>query len=300
MSTHAKPALTETLDDLVCYGRDKVDVSKPDQIVDAIKDVRPDVVINAAAYTNVEKAEDEPDLAHAINAKALGVMAEQCKKQDVVLVHYSTDYVFDGLAKEPYRETDVTNPLSAYGRSKLEGERYLSQVGGHWVCFRTGWVYAQRGSNFCKTMLRLAKERDHLNVVDDQQGAPTSASWLAELGLAVAGVAVQAKYKKLGKLAPTFLPDYPSEIPSGEIFHASCAGQTTWFDYASQVLQWAHEKGVLQSMPDVRRAKTEDMNFKAARPAYSVLSNAKLQEVFRLNPPPWEKGVRNLVLNLDE
>lgn len=300
LSTHAKPALTETLDDLVSYGRDKVDLKNHDQVVNAIKDVRPDVIINAAAYTNVEKAEDQPELAKAINSESIGVMAEQAKKQDAVLVHYSTDYVFDGSSSTPYREIDPANPLSVYGRSKLEGEQYLSQVGGHWVCFRTGWVYAQRGDNFCKTMIRLAKERDSLTVVDDQMGTPTSASWLAELGLAVAGIAVQVKYRKLGKLAPTFLPDHPSEIPSGELFHASSCGETTWFDYASQALEWAHEKGLINTIPEMKRARTSDMNFKATRPAYSVLDNSKLKDAFRINAPPWEKGVRNLVLNLED
>ncbi|MDX1670392.1 MAG: dTDP-4-dehydrorhamnose reductase, partial [Limnobacter sp.] len=298
LATHAKPALSETVDDIVCYGREKVDLTQPDQIVNAIKDVRPDVLINAAAYTQVEKAEDEQDLAMAINAKAVGVMAEQAKKQDVVLVHYSTDYVFDGTKNSPYVETDATNPLSSYGKSKLEGEQYLQQVGGHWVCFRTGWVYAQKGGNFCRTMIKLAKERDSLNIVDDQRGAPTPAAWLAELGLAVAGVAVQKKYKKLGKLAPTFLPDFPKDIPSGEIFHASAAGETTWFDYAEFALELACKKGVIEKVPQLNRTKTETMNFKAQRPAYSVLNTSKLVDTFRLNPPDWTRGVQNLVLNL--
>lgn len=300
LGVHAKPALGETLDDLVCYGRDKVDLTKPDQIMTALKEVRPDVVINAMAYTNVEKAEDEPELAMQINAQAVGVMAEQAKKQDAVLVHYSTDYVFDGKKDSPYVEADTVNPLSSYGRSKLEGERYLEQIGGHWVCFRTGWVFAQRGGNFCKTMIRLGKTRDELNVVDDQRGAPTPAAWLAELGLTVAGVAVQAKYRKQGKLAPSFLPDFPSEIPSGEIFHASAAGETTWYDYACQALEWARDKGLIERVPAMNRAKTESMGFKAARPAYSVLNTAKLVDTFKVNPPEWEKGVRNLIRAMEE
>ncbi|NJM32713.1 MAG: sugar nucleotide-binding protein [Limnobacter sp.] len=154
LSQHAKPALGETLNELVCWGKDKVDFTKPDQIVSALKDVRPDVVINAAAYTQVEKAEDEPDIAHQINAKSVGVLAEQAKKQDVVLVHYSTDYVFDGTLGRPYVETDPLAPVNAYGQSKAEGENYLLQIGGNWVCFRTGWVYAQRGHNFAKPCLK--------------------------------------------------------------------------------------------------------------------------------------------------
>lgn len=294
---HAKPALLETMDALVAYGRDKVDLSQPDSIVNALKDVRPDVVINAAAYTNVEKAETETELAHAINAKAVGVLAEQCKKQGVALVHYSTDYVFDGNATQPYVETDTTNPLSVYGKSKLQGEQYLQEVGGNWVVFRTGWVYGQRGNNFCKTMIKLAQERDTLNVVDDQTGAPTPANWLAELGLSVAGVVAMHRYKSTGKLAPTFLPDFPSEIPCGEIFHASAAGVTTWFDYARLAVDLAHKQGIVQRMPNIERAKTADMNFAARRPTYSVLNNKKLMGTFRVNPPEWTKGVRNFVLN---
>jgi dTDP-4-dehydrorhamnose reductase len=294
---HAKPALMETMDALVSYGRDKADLSKPESLVNALKDVRPDVVINAAAYTNVEKAETEPELAHAINAKAVGVLAEQCKKQGVALVHYSTDYVFDGKANQPYSESDATNPLSAYGKSKLEGEKYLKEVGGNWVVFRTSWVYGQRGGNFCRTMIKLAQERDTLKVVDDQTGAPTPANWLAELGLSVAGVVAMHRYKVQGKLAPSFLPDFPSEIPSGEIFHASAAGVTTWFDYACLAIEHAHNQGIVQRMPAIERAKTADMNFAAQRPAYSVLNNKKLIDTFRVNPPEWTKGVRNFVLN---
>lgn len=299
LAHHAKPALMDALDDVVAYGRDKVDLSQPDQIVHALKDVRPDVVINAGAYTAVEKAEDEPELAMQVNAHAVGVMAEQAKKQDAVLVHYSTDYVFDGSSSRPYMETDPVNPLSVYGRTKLEGERYLQQVGGNWVAFRTAWVYAQRGGNFCKTMIKLAKTRDQLKVVDDQAGAPTPASWLAELGLTVAGVAVQAKYRAQGKLAPTFLPDYPTELPAGEIFHAAASGQTTWFDYACYAIELAHKKGMIERMPEILRGKTADMGFKAARPAYSVLDTTKLKNTFRINPPEWSKGVKNLVATLE-
>lgn len=294
---HAKPALMETMDALVSYGRDKVDLTKPDTIIHALKDVRPDVVINAAAYTHVEKAEVEAELAHAINAQAVGVLGEQCKKQGVALVHYSTDYVFDGKASQPYTETDATNPLSVYGQSKLQGEKFLQEVGGNWVVFRTSWVYAQRGGNFCRTMLKLAQEREVLNVVDDQTGAPTPANWLAELGLSIAGVVAMHRYKTLGKLAPTFLPDHPSDIPSGEIFHASAAGVTTWFDYANLAIELAHKQGLVQNMPRIERAKTADMNFAAQRPAYSVLDNKKLMDTFRVNPPEWTKGVRNFVLN---
>lgn len=299
LGQHAKPALMETMSDCVCYGRDKVDFTQPDQIVAALKDVRPDVVINAAAYTQVEKAEQEPQLASQINGTAVGVLGEQCKKQGAVLVHYSTDYVFDGTANRPYLETDPINPLSAYGRSKAEGEQYLQEVGGNWLVFRTGWVYAQRGGNFCKTMIKLAQQRPELKVVNDQRGAPTPAAWLAELGLTVAGVVAQSRYKALGKLAPTFLPDFPAEVPSGEIFHASATGETTWHEYATLALELAAKRGLIDSMPAVLPVPTSSMNFAAPRPAYSVLDNAKLRDAFRVNPPDWAKGVRNLLATLE-
>lgn len=297
LTQHAKPALLETMDVLVAYGRDKVDLCRPDTIVNALKDVRPDVVINAAAYTHVEQAETEPSLAHAINAKAVGVLGEQCKKQGVALVHYSTDYVFDGKATQPYLETDLANPLSVYGQSKLEGEKYLKEVGGNWVVFRTSWLYGHRGGNFCRTMIKLAQERDTLKVVDDQIGTPTPANWLAELGLAIAGVVAMHRYKTTGKLAPSFLPDFPSEIPSCEVFHASAAGTTTWYDYACLAIEYAYKQGILERMPNIERSTTSDMNFAAPRPAYSVLNNKKLIDTFRVNPPDWAKGVRNFVLN---
>lgn len=294
---HARPALLETMDALLVYGRDKADLSKPDTLVNALKDIRPDVLINAAAYTNVEKAESEPELAHAINAKAVGVLGEQCKKQGVTLVHYSTDYVFDGKASQPYLETDATNPLSVYGKSKLEGEQYLKQVGGNWVVFRSSWMFGQRGNNFCKNILKQAQEGKALKVVDDQFGAPTPANWLAEIGLSVAGVVAMHRYKTQGKLAPSFLPDFPSEVPSGEIFHASAAGVTNWFDYASLAMEQAHEQGALERMPEIERVSTSDMKFAAPRPAYSVLDNTRLIETFRVNPPEWELGVHNFIFN---
>ncbi|MCQ8897412.1 dTDP-4-dehydrorhamnose reductase [Limnobacter humi] len=298
LGQHAKPALLDTLDAYVGVDRDTLDMTDPDQLISTLKDVRPDVIINAAAYTAVEQAEKDAHAAFAVNAHAVGVLAEQAKKQGAVLVHYSTDYVFDGTATRPYVETDAVNPVSVYGQSKLQGEQFLEEVGGHWVNFRTSWVFAQRGGNFCKTILKAASERDELKVVDDQRGAPTPANFLAELGLQVAGVVAMSRYKQLGKLAPSFLPDHPSEVPSGETFHATAAGETTWYDYACFAIEQAHQQGLLTRVPTVLRAKTPDMNFKAARPAYSVLDNTKLKSVFRVNQPDWQKAVRNLVVNL--
>lgn len=300
LTTHAKPALGETVDAVIAYGRDKVDFNCPDQIVHALRDLRPDVIINAAAYTAVDKAEDEPELAMKVNADSLGVLAETAKKQDASLVHFSTDYVFDGTSSLPYSETSAVGPLNSYGRSKLAGEEFLEQVGGRWTCFRTSWVYAQRGGNFCKTMIRLAKNNTQLKVVDDQLGAPTPAGWLAELGLIVAGVVVQEKYRKSKKLAPSFLPDFPKEFPVAEIFHATARGQTTWYDYACFVIELAYKRGLITTMPEIQRSDSASMGFKAVRPSNSVLNTEKLTDVFRIYPPEWEKGVRNLVDSLEE
>lgn len=298
LGQHAKPALLDTMSDYVGYDREQFDMANPDDVRNVLKDVRPDVVINAAAYTAVDAAEDDQDAAFAINAKSVGVLAEQAKKQGCVLVHYSTDYVFDGSSKQPYVETDPINPLSVYGRTKAEGEKYLLEVGGNALIFRTSWVFAQRGGNFCKTMIKAARQRDVLNVVDDQLGAPTPANFLAELGLQVAGVVAMSRYKQLGKLAPTFLPDFPKDIPAGEVFHASGAGQTTWYDYACMALELAHKQGLVSKLPTIERAKTADMNFKAQRLANSVLDNKKLKDVFRVNQPDWSRAVRNLIASL--
>lgn len=298
LGQHAKPALLDTLDGYIGYDIDKLDMTNPDQLVNAMKDIRPDVVINAAAYTAVDRAEDEEVAARAINAQAVGVLAEQAKKQGCVLVHYSTDYVFDGQKSGPYVETDPVNPINAYGRTKAEGERFLKEVGGDWVCFRTSWVFAQRGGNFCKTMIKAANERDTLRVVDDQRGAPTPANFLAELGLQVAGVVAMSRYKALGKLTPSFLPDFPGQVPSGELFHASGAGETTWFDYATFALDAAVQQGLVKRMPVIERAQSDQMNFKAARPANSLLDNSKLVDTFRVKQPDWKRAVRHLIANL--
>lgn len=300
LSTHAKPALLECLDAVVCTNKSKLDLTQPDQIVETLNDFRPHVIINAAAYTEVDAAQDNAELATAINATAVGILAEQAKKIDAVLVHYSTDYVFDGKKTTSYIETDATSPLNVYGQSKLQGEQFLNQVGGKWVCFRTGWVYAQKGNNFCKKILALAKTKDSLQIVNDQHGAPTPASWLAELGLSVAGVVAKSKHVTRQNLAPSFLPDYPQELPTGEIFHATAAGKTTWYEYANFAIGLAYENKLLIDQPKLVPVDTATMSFKAPRPLYSVLDNTKLMDAFRITPPNWQKGLQQLVMSLDD
>jgi dTDP-4-dehydrorhamnose reductase len=298
LKQHAKPALLDALTDYVGYGREQVDLSSPDPVLRAMKDVRPDVVINAAAYTSLDAAEDHPELAFAVNAVAVGALAEQAKKQGCVLVHYSASDVFDGSASQPYEETDAVNPLSVYGQSKAAGEQYVQEVGGHAVVFRTGWMSAQRGDGFCKSIIQAARQNQPIRVMDDHVGVPTPANFLAELGLHVAGVVAMSRYKQRGKLPPSFLPDFPKDLPSGEVFHASASGQATWFEYANWVLEVAHAQGWIAQAPFVEAVHAASLAFKAPRPAYTLLNNAKLKSVFRVGQPDWRKAVKALVQGL--
>lgn len=255
--------------------RANLDLSKPAAIRGLMRELRPDVVVNAAAYTAVDKAESEEALAFAVNAEAPALMAEEAARIGAGLVHYSTDYVFDGTKRGPYAEDDLTNPLGVYGRSKLAGERSIAASGTRSVVLRTTWVYADRGRNFPLTMLRLARERDHLRVVADQWGAPTPARLLGEL--------TSLLLAKLG------LPNSDG-WPRGEIFHASCAGVTTWHGFASMVIACdARLRGVRP--PQIDAIATVDYPTPAARPANSVLDNRKLHARFALSLPSWESAL---------
>jgi dTDP-4-dehydrorhamnose reductase len=272
-SLQVSPALRELTDEVRCVGRNHVDLSQPDSLSSVMRDFKPHVVINAAAYTNVEKAEDEPGLADQVNGHSVGVLAELCKAAACLLVHYSTDYVFDGSAQRPYLETDPINPQSAYGRSKALGERFIREVDGPAVVLRTGWVFGRHGDNFYKKMLRFATQREELSVVDDQTGAPTPAEWLADLALHWA--LLQARGQ---------------DFPTG-LFHAASLGQTTWHDYAALTFDLAANTPLLPRKPRLNRSKTAAMNFKAQRPAWSVLDTTLLQESLNITPPDWMQAV---------
>jgi len=257
----------EKINEFQCLTRNQLDIANPDALADVVRRFKPTLLINAAAYTNVEKAEDEVALAEQVNGYSVGVLAELCKAQACLLVHYSTDYVFDGTARQPYLETDAIAPQSSYGRSKAMGEAFIAQVGGDAVVLRTGWVFARHGDNFYKKMLRFGNQREQLSVVDDQTGAPTPAEWLAQLAL------LWGELQSKGKGFPTGL------------FHAASQGQTTWYDYAELALDLAAGSPLLPKKPTLNRAKTPDMNFKAKRPAYSVLNTRKLQTDMGVTPP---------------
>ena len=273
--------------EIVAVSRDQLDLSHPDQIRRTIREVRPQLIVNAAAYTAVDRAETDESLANAINAEAPDVMAAEAKKIGSALLHYSTDYVFDGTKKAPYDEADGTNPLNVYGKTKLAGERAIRASGGAHLIFRTSWIYATRGKNFLLTILRLASEREELRIVSDQVGAPTCAS---ELAAATCRILAGISERHRGQF------DF-SDL--GGIYHMTAAGQTTWYDFTKAILEeagatpglegWLAEatKGRPLITRRVIPISTEEFRTPANRPAYSVLSNSRLAQVFGVSLPDW-------------
>jgi dTDP-4-dehydrorhamnose reductase len=272
--------------ELKALGREELDLAEPEGIRAAIRAFKPHVVLNAAAYTAVDKAEDEESLAHKINADAPAAMAEEAKKIGAALVHYSTDYVFDGAKNQPYTEEDVTNPLSAYGRSKLAGEKAIEQIGGRYVIFRTEWVYATRGRNFLLTVLRQASERKELRIVCDQIGAPT---WNRAIAESTAKIILD-EWRRTG-----------SELFAERtgIFHMTAAGQISRHDFAGAIIERARHcegdagwlgRAIREHPLKVQRIlpiATKDYPTAARRPAYSVLSNARLEATFGVKLADW-------------
>ena len=253
-------------------------LSRLDDLAATVRALRPDVIVNAAAHTAVDRAESEPVLARTLNALAPGVLAREAAELGALLVHYSTDYVFDGSGDTPWQESDATGPLSVYGRTKLEGEQLIQQSGVRHLILRTSWVYAARGGNFAKTMLRLAAERERLTVIDDQIGAPTGADLLADLS-AHAIRAVRQRPELSG------------------LYHAVAAGQTSWHGYASYVIEHARRAGVpLKVSPEaIAPVATSAFPTPAQRPNNSRLNTAKLQQAFDLVLPDWQLGVARML-----
>jgi len=242
--------------EMVAVDRARMDLANLDQVRAVIREVRPGLIVNPAAYTAVDKAESEPELAYRINAEAPAVMAEEAKRLDAALVHYSTDYVFPGTDPAPRVETDVTGPVNVYGASKLAGEQAIVASGVRHLIFRTSWVYGMRGKNFLLTMLKLARERDTLRIVADQHGAPT---WSRTIADSTATVLAQAK---AGGAAWW--------DAHGGIYHLSSQGQTTWFEFTQAILEEAAITCDLVPIPSAEYPTP------AARPAYSVMSSQKL------------------------
>ncbi|TVO61895.1 dTDP-4-dehydrorhamnose reductase [Spiribacter vilamensis] len=258
------------------------DLTDLDAVAAAIRTVKPGVIINAAAYTAVDAAESEPEQARLINATAPGVMAEVAREHNALLVHYSTDYVFDGSGQQPWREDDPTSPLNVYGQTKREGEEAIRVVDGNHLIFRTAWVYAARGYNFIRTMIRLACERDELKVIDDQHGAPTGAELIAD---------VTAHAVRTAVMRP--------ELRG--IYNLTAAGETTWYGYARFVIEQARAAGVpVRVEPDAIEAVTTDTFPTAAcRPKNSRLDCHKLETTFGLTRPDWRIGVARALEEMD-
>ena len=249
-----------------------IDLANHSLVRDLVREVRPNVIVNAAAYTAVDKAEQDSALAMAINGTAPGVLAEEAKALGALLVHYSTDYVFDGQQRNPYTETDACNPQSVYGKTKLAGDLAIQAVGCQHLIFRTSWVYGRYGQNFLLTMQRLAQERDELRIVADQIGAPT---WSRLIADATTQVLAQLK-------SPLFAADIAAL--SG-IYNLTCAGQTSWFEFARAILRQS------VNPPKVLPITTSEYPAPAKRPAYSVLSNAKLARTFGVQLPAWDNAL---------
>ena len=259
------------LGEVVAVDRSRMDLADLDQVRAVIRTVKPQLIVNPAAYTAVDKAESEPALAHRINAEAPGVMAEEAKKLGAALVHYSTDYVFPGNQPGARVENDATGPVNVYGASKLAGEQAIAAAGVPHLIFRTSWVYGMRGRNFLLTMLRLGKERDELRVVNDQHGAPT---WSRTIADTTALVLAQARQG-----GDAWWDEH------GGIYHLSSQGETTWFDFTRAILEQA---GIACRLVPIA---TADYPVAAKRPEFSVLSSQRLMEQFcRL--PDWQEALR--------
>ena len=264
------------LGEVVALGSQDVDLTRLDELAQIVRQVRPDVIFNAAAYTAVDKAESEPDLAMLINAKAPGVMAEEARKLNAVLIHYSTDYVFDGKKGAPYIETDPTNPLNVYGQSKLAGEQAIGQVGGAYVILRTSWVYSLRGSGFVSKVLEWSRKQETLRVVNDQVGSPTWARMLAEVSSAM--------------LARGGIGLFSYFVERCGVYHVGGIGGVSRFDFAQKILRldpFSQEQIIKHLQP----ALTTDFPTPAQRPLMTLLDSSLFGMKFDLRLPNWEESL---------
>lgn len=275
-----------TMGDLVASEQHELDLEYLDGVRRWVRQHAPDIIVNAAAYTAVDRAESEPEKAHRINAEAVGLIAEEAHRLNAWLVHYSTDYIFDGEKTSPYEEDDPANPLSVYGRTKFEGEERIREQHAKHMIFRTSWVYTARGKNFIKTILRLAKEKERLEIIADQHGAPTSAELIAD----VTALALH----RVGHME--------SSTGVAGTYHLVAQGETSWHGYAQYVLNVAREVGVsLKAAPEeVYPIPTEAYPLPAKRPLNSRLSASKLTRTFRVHLPDWRDHVRRVIQELTD
>ena len=265
---HALRGPLSRLGTVAAPGRDALDLTAPDTIRHAVRGARPDVIVNAAAYTDVDRAEEEPERAAAVNARAPGILAEAAAEAGARLVHYSTDYVFDGTSDTPYTEADVPNPINVYGRTKREGEVAIRESAARALILRTSWVYSDRRSNFLLSMLRLADEHERLTVVDDQIGTPTSAAWIAEATAAILRC----------------LREEPAPASADGLYHLAASGQTSWYGFARAIFaQFGRDDVTVEPIP------SEEYPTVAPRPAYTVLDSGTARRTFDLTIPTWSE-----------
>ncbi len=259
------------------------DFTHPDGIIQTIHAISPDVIVNAAAYTAVDKAESEPELARTINVLAPKILAQESRKLGAWLIHYSTDYVFEGNGIKPWKETDPTVPLNVYGSTKLEGEKAIFNSGCQHLIFRTSWVYSARGKNFAKTMIRLAREHDHLTVIDDQIGAPTGADLLADVTVHSIRTALQ-------------------QPQVSGLYHLAAKGEISWYGYARFILDIVRQAGIkLKVAPEsVLPVTTNAVSQPARRPGNSRLDTRKIESTFDLTLPLWQTGVARMLTEILE
>ncbi len=268
--------------------REQLDLTDKQAIQRVVQTIQPNLIVNPAAYTAVDKAESEPDLAYAINAIAPQTLAEEAAKLNAALIHFSTDYVYDGSKAADYLETDAVNPLSVYGKSKLTGEQAIREVGLPHLILRTSWVYGAYGKNFLKTIIRLASERENLRIVADQFGAPTSSEGIADAVVELLGV---------------WQPDRESQTG---IYHLTNQGKTSWHGFSCEIVREYNrlasaKNGELlkASVENIEAITTADYPTPAARPANSTLSNLKLKQIFDIALPSWEQGLQRAIKSLD-
>jgi dTDP-4-dehydrorhamnose reductase len=269
------------LGEIVAVDHHECDLADPAAIRRLVAEVVPQIIVNPAAYTVVDKAESELELAQAINATAPGILGQEAKKLGALVVHYSTDYVFDSTKQGAYTEDDAPNPQSVYGKTKLAGEQALKQSGADHLIFRTSWVFGAHGGNFAKTMLRLAAEREALKIVADQYGAPTSAALLADVTAQAIG-----RYQREGRAG----------FPFG-LYHLVAGGLTTWHAYAQTVVRAAEAAGkpLKVKADDIAPIATTDYPLPATRPANSQLDTGRLQAAFGLRLPDWQSGLEHVL-----
>ncbi len=265
------------LGEVIALDRAQCDLAQPERVPDVIRGLKPDVIVNAAAYTAVDDAERDEELATIINGRAPGILAREAARAGALMIHYSTDYVFDGCKATPYSEDDPPCPVNAYGRSKLAGETAVARTGGEWLILRTSWVYGARGRNFLRTMLPLLRERDELRVVADQVGAPT---WSKEIAQATAAMIEAAAHERAeGRFASGLL-------------HLTASGATSWHGFAGAILEGATRHALLGGRaPRLVPVASEDYPRPAARPKNSQLSGERLRERFGIALQGWEEGL---------